>query len=70
MLCCTGDALDLKPEVKIRRNCRIKQYKDGSKNYIVCVDSIFRDPYDENIEEDKHEHQQWQQNQRLSDHQH
>ena len=53
MLWCTGDALDLKPEVKIRRNCRIKQYKDGSKNYIVCVDSIFRDPYDENIEEDK-----------------
>ena len=33
------------PEVECRTNCRIKVYVDGSKNYMLCSNSIFKDPF-------------------------
>lgn len=67
MLCLTGDVFDVKPEVKVRTNCRIKQYKDGTKNYIVCREQLFRDPYDENIDEDERREKRQEQRQHRID---
>ena len=33
------------PEVECRTNCRIKVYSDGSKNYMLCNNAIFKDPF-------------------------